>query len=306
MGEVRQVFVDSTNRDITIYKGGSDFVLHLTEPIKDITCVELVQASVPSTMYNVKKHIGTDKQIEITVGTFSPFAFNIPPGFYSGPDLALLISTTLANSGVPIVVTFSTSHGKFLFTADAAVSFSIKFNDPSLARSMGFLYDNTSITYESDTVNASSPSITITSGITNIEYETFAANYFDKCIGFNGNNFILSPIIADLHSDNAVFLDIEELRTPFHMDARKIDNGKVDGNNISRSFGLIPLDVNSGGIKTFKKNSDYEFCIQYVNPIRKLDRLTVRWTDKNGTIVNFNGLEDNSFILRFHTLRKNL
>ena len=73
-----------------------------------------------------------------------------------------------------------------------------------------------------------------------------------------------------------------------------------------RSFGLIPMDVSSGIIKRFKKTSDFDFSIEYPRPIEKLSRLTVRWVDKNGKVVNFNGLEDNSFLLRCYTLRKNL
>ena len=76
------------------------------------------------------------------------------------------------------------------------------------------------------------------------------------------------------------------------------------GKNISRTFGLIPMDVNGGEIKRYKKTTDYDFAIDYPYPIQSLSKLTVRWVDKNGDIVNFNGLDDNSFLLRFHTFRK--
>ena len=66
------------------------------------------------------------------------------------------------------------------------------------------------------------------------------------------------------------------------------------------------MDVTGGAVKRFKKFSDYDMSIEYTNPIRKLERLTVKWVDKNGQLLNFNGLNDNSFILRFHTLRQNL
>jgi hypothetical protein len=69
---------------------------------------------------------------------------------------------------------------------------------------------------------------------------------------------------------------------------------------------MIPMDVSSGFIKRFKKSTDYDLSIRYPYPIQKLDRLTVNWIDRNGNLVNFNGADANSFILRFHTLRKNM
>lgn len=66
------------------------------------------------------------------------------------------------------------------------------------------------------------------------------------------------------------------------------------------------MDVTGGTVKRFKKETDYDLSIDYPNVIKKLDRLTVQWVDKNGQLLNFNGLDDNSFILRFHTLRQNL
>jgi hypothetical protein len=66
------------------------------------------------------------------------------------------------------------------------------------------------------------------------------------------------------------------------------------------------MDVVSGSIKHFKKSTDFNSEVDYPYPIMKLDRLTISWTDKNGTLLSFNGAEDNCIILRFHTLRKNL
>lgn len=35
-----------------------------------------------------------------------------------------------------------------------------------------------------------------------------------------------------------------------------------------------------------------------------MSRLTIRWVDRNGTLLNFNGLDDNSFVIRCHTVRE--
>jgi hypothetical protein len=63
------------------------------------------------------------------------------------------------------------------------------------------------------------------------------------------------------------------------------------------------MDVASGQIKRFKQNTDYHMQVNFPAPIPQVERLTVRWTDRYGQLINFNGLEDNSFALKFHTRR---
>jgi hypothetical protein len=62
---------------------------------------------------------------------------------------------------------------------------------------------------------------------------------------------------------------------------------------------MIPMDVPGGSIKNYKETSDYKQYVEYDYPIVKLDRLTVRWVDKNGQLLNFNGFDNNAFTLRF-------
>jgi len=67
---------------------------------------------------------------------------------------------------------------------------------------------------------------------------------------------------------------------------------------------MIPCNVNSGSVKTFNEGGDYSIKVTYPHPIDVLSRLTVRWVDINGQLVNFNGLDYNSFILRIHIEKK--
>ena len=57
-----------------------------------------------------------------------------------------------------------------------------------------------------------------------------------------------------------------------------------------------------GCIKNFKEDHDYVISITYPQPIVKLSRLTVRWYDKFGQLLNFNGFENNAFVLRVHEM----
>jgi len=99
-------------------------------------------------------------------------------------------------------------------------------------------------------------------------------------------------------SNTFAFLDIEELRTTL--------NHGAGSSLINRSFGLIPLDVATGTLKTFKAATDFEFEVQYPYPIRKLSKLTVRWLDRNGNLLNIGAGDTTTFVLRIHTARTNL
>lgn len=121
-----------------------------------------------------------------------------------------------------------------------------------------------------------------------------------KLIGFNqGVSFSpgsVSPRVIDLSLNEYVFLDIEEFRTPFFSDAKSLP---ISGANAGNMFAAIPMDVSSTNIKTFKEYSDYQVSVEI--PPQTLSRLTIHWYDKNLVPLNFQGYENNGFILRVHT-----
>ena len=87
-------------------------------------------------------------------------------------------------------------------------------------------------------------------------------------------------------------------RTCFtHDHLRELNNDRDDQNKGQRP--------EVGQIKRFKQMTDYHMKVDFPSPIPQVDRLTVRWTDRNGQLISFNGLEDNSFALKIHTRRVN-
>ena len=106
----------------------------------------------------------------------------------------------------------------------------------------------------------------------------------------------------DLSLNDYIFLDIDELRTPTHVDTGSLqgNTGTVSGSNANRNFAPVILDVASGCIKNFHEHKDYRVSVEYPEPITSLQRLTVRWVDKSGTALNFRGWETNAFVLRIH------
>ncbi len=112
-----------------------------------------------------------------------------------------------------------------------------------------------------------------------------------------GYNYgVKSNRVVDMSLNEFVFLDIEEFRTPFFSDAKSMP---LSGVNARSMFAAIPMDVPSSQIKTFKENTDFRMGLDV--PRQNLSRLTVRWYDKNLQPLNFQGYENNSFILRVFT-----
>lgn len=104
-------------------------------------------------------------------------------------------------------------------------------------------------------------------------------------------------------SNTYVFLDVAELRTPFHQDARQVGvTSGVSGNTATYSFAQIPLDVPAGTVKVFKESSDYKIEASYPSRIDRLSQLTISWVDNQGRVVK--GLNDTTgtgCVLRIYT-----
>jgi hypothetical protein len=104
-----------------------------------------------------------------------------------------------------------------------------------------------------------------------------------------------------------VFLDIQELRTPFNLSALplvKDGRGSFTGASARNSFAMIQMDVASGSVKSFKENTDFHMSAHFPHPIDVVSRLTISWLDSSGKELDFQGAENNSFVLRFHSERK--
>ena len=255
----RLVFVDSKNRDTSLYATGTSYTLHLTTPIKNVTRVDLVSARVPNTMFNLPD--GSN------VFAMSGSNVSVNPGFYSAYDLA----TAVTNQG-SVTLDYLAPEGKFVFSS--ATSFTIQIWSSDFSRLVGLEKNKL--------------------------YNSSAATILDP--NYAGLEILKSGTMANLNLNEYVFLDIDELKTPWNLDAKAMDNSKGTfvGTNATRMFAPIIMDVSSGCIKNFHENRDYRVCTWYPEPIGTLSRLTINWYDKDGTPLNFRGWDTNAFLLRLY------
>lgn len=241
------------------HETGSQYTLKLTKDLRNIEKVELLSVSVPHVQYNI-----TNGSNVITINSVN---YSIPPGFYRAQDLASVLSNTATS------FTFSYIGSQGIFIINHPNPFTVRFNTAEIQKRMGFGPG----TYTSAD-HASTP------------FTAFVAS----------GDIVYSENIIDLTTTKFVFLDIEELRHDALIDSKVTTtlDGNYTGATISRTFGAIPMDViqDWASTKVFKR--DYEYYIKYEVPLARLDRLTVRWIDYNGQILDFNGMERNCFLLR--------
>lgn len=279
--EVYNLFVSSENRDVEKYPSGNSYTLHLPTILHNVTKVELLHASVPNSIYNV-----TNGSNVISVSNVSSSAggalvdFSIPRGFYDGCGLATEISAAIYTD-TEVQVDYLPHEGKFFFYREGN-TFTLQVNTTEMKN---LLKMDTSTDSE------------VPPPVTSPTYTPL----FSNNLRYQNKNFIKSREVVNLHPEEGIFLDVEELRTTFNRDAKKLESNTFSGETMTRSFGMIPLDVSSGCIKRFKKTNDYDFSVKYSYPIQSLSRLTINWIDHNGRMINFNGADDNSFLLRIHT-----
>ena len=100
-----------------------------------------------------------------------------------------------------------------------------------------------------------------------------------------------------------VHISINELNTNFSQRATKEVNGQAALQVLNRNFGSIINSSGTTGTTLYFKN-EYPVMQQYINPIRKLDRLTI--TLRDGDAAGFATGEDSFFVFRFVCKKRNL
>ena len=272
--ETHYLVVNSNLRDTTLYPSGNSYTMHLTNPIHDVTRVELVQASVPNVIQNLPD--GTNS-ITLDGSTFS-----IPNGFYSANGLAAEVQNAI-EPVTNVSVTYLANEGKYLLsrpTTDPNGNFTLTLSS-TLATLMGFT--STSAGTSASVANQTPPTT----------FNIYANN--DR---YQNTTFLKSDQLVNLTADNYVFLDVAELNTSRMQQAQKIETNSFSTSASQNNFGPIVLDVSSGAIKHFSETSDYIYAVDYYPPISQLSRVTVRWRKTDGTPINFQGLNENSFMLK--------
>lgn len=241
---------------------GNSYTLFIQNPLKNVTKAELVSATIPNTIYNITSGANIFS-IDETLKS------SIANGFYSASSIVNSLKSGVGNG---VEVSFVCEEGKFIFHSANVFTLNVFSNEFSVITG-----------FPKNTLLVSNLA-TFSNGI----YST--SEYY-------GLQVLKSSNVSNFKTcGEYIYLDIDELRRPHSIDA--VNN--VYNSQSSTIFAVVPLDVPSGCIKTFKEHTDYSVSVEYPKPIDQIDRLTIRWLDYDGNVVNFNGVDENALILRFH------
>lgn len=190
---------------------------------------------------------------------------SLPIGFYYASGVA----DALTNTGL-VSVDYLTNEGLFIFSNVGA--FTITVPSLELSNILG-----------------------ISSGT------SAAATSTDP--SYAGKQILRSSKIINLSVNDYIYLDITEFRSPSHVATGALTGttGTISGSNAGRAFAPIIIDVSSACVKNFHESKDYVISVYFPEPIGILSRLSVKWYDKDGQLLNFRGLDTNAFVLRVHS-----
>ena len=190
----------------------------------------------------------------------------IHSGRYDQNSLASSLTTNGMN------VAYIKTEGHFLISN--AISYNFVINNSEIANLMGFVNGKTY------TLGPADPT----------KDPTYATS-----------NIIRSEFIANMTMNDYLFLDIEELRTPNNLSTGPLYANTIIGTNVNTMFAPVMIkNPHLSAVTNFMETKDILLTAHYPEPIASIDRLTIRWRDKLGNILNFQGLNSNSFILRLH------
>jgi hypothetical protein len=269
MSIVEYIHVDSRIRDSNLFPNGNVYTLYLTNPLKNISKVELVSAKIPNSIYNL--NLGSNV---LNFGGTSNLS--LAPSFFSASTLASEITAT-GRLPAGLSIYYSANEGKYILYS--ASSFTMNVTTQEMATMLGM-----------------PPGVVQTAVIPpagSADLLVYGSNPT-----LTGKYILKSSNVADFTTNEFLFLDIMELRNQKLNLGSKITGNTFVNTQASHAFGPVTLDVISGSIKTFKENGDYALAIDYPHVVEKLTRLTVTWRDINGNPVIFNGANNNSFMLR--------
>lgn len=281
--DVEYIYVDSRTRDTSLYPNGNTFSMFLTNPIKNIRQVDLVNATVPNSMYNYSNTV-TPYFLTVVTGGVT-YNANLYSGFYQASTLASELASTNELGGIS--VTFNPADGKFIFYSSS--NFTLSTQSTQAAQLLGIPVSTTLSPFLNSVPTADPAYISNT---------LYAGKYMFK-----------SNVVCDFTANEMVFLDIEEFRTQ-RMNLGSKLTGYLNSTlsnvfmpvntSAAHAIATIPMDVISGSIKAFKEQTDYKMGVVFPHVVEKISKLTVNWRDINGNLLNFNGANNNSFTLRVH------
>ena len=264
--------IDSKDRDYIDNPYPNNYTIYFTEPFKNVFGLEVIDASVPRTMYNVDQNNNTlvyyIGNIEDNIETLNYITIELDVGDFSLPQLIQLLNKKLINLKIESLSTPPDVKNKIAFTS--SYPFVLDMNKSTLRDTLGFNL----------TQNVDSGFFTkITDP--NITKDKNKFRYFMSKQS-NSTHRIEAPGIVDLIGEKYVILNCPEIEehSTLSLSYSKHNLGLA-------RFKLGTLGYNDENI-SIQKTSVREF-----HPIGKFSRMTLTFKTQSGKLYDFKGANHN-------------
>ena len=263
--------IDSKDRDYIDNPYPNNYTIYFTEPFKNVFGLEVIDASVPRTMYNVDQNnntlvysIGTIDNVETLM--YSTIELDI--GDFSLPQLIQLLNKKLSNLKIESLSTPPDVKNKIAFTS--SYPFVLDMNKSTLRDTLGF---NLSQNVDSGFfTKITDPNITKDKN----KFRYFMSKQT------NSTHRIEAPGIVDLIGEKYVIINCPEIEehSTLSLSYSKHNLGLA-------RFKLGTLGYNDENI-SIQKTSVREF-----HPIGKFSRMTLTFKTQSGKLYDFKGANHN-------------
>jgi hypothetical protein len=263
--------IDSKDRNYIDHNHPNNYTIHFTEPFKNVFGLEVIDASVPRTMYNVDTHnntlfyyVGNIDNVE----TLNYIKIELDIGDFSLTQLIQILNKKLINIKIESLSTPPDVKNKIAFTS--SYPFVLDMNNSTLRDTLGFnLPQNVDSGFFTKITDHN-----ITKNINKFRY------FISK--QSNSTHRIEAPGIVDLIGEKYVILNCPEIEehSTLSLSYSKHNLGLA-------RFKLGTLGYNDENI-SFQKTTIREF-----HPIGKFSRMTLIFKTQNGKLYDFKGANHN-------------
>lgn len=289
--------VDSKNRDRKIYPEPSEYVVSFEVPFKNIIGMEVLDVSIPKTMYNIDinnnrlyYYIASDDNNNIDIildekgnqiYDTSKFSYiDIPPGDYTTNTFIEKFRSILFNQNIDGKLDISAvdipAELTNLIYFKCEKPFILDMNRSTIAEVLGFdLYTQKS---------ENSKDILTKRYSYNEEYNNLVGfeKLYHSTVNKDGLHIIKAPGMMYLIGYKYLVLKCPEIEQHLY---RSLSYSKY-------SLGLAKIRINSYGYND-EKTSFMKVPLREFHPIGKLSKITLRFETETGELYDFKGVNHN-------------
>jgi hypothetical protein len=152
----------------------------------------------------------------------------------------------------------------------------------------------------------------------NYEYHTVtidtigqvSSNAFSVFLNQPLKNVVQARLLAArIHTNDSTehcYISIDELNTNFNERTSNVYEGQGDISTVRRSFATLITDqtTRSGSDSLIVFKDNYPVVSQYIDPIRKIDRLTMKIMNQQGETIKNSTVSGSNFLVLHFVCRK--